>query len=149
MLKNAQIMGFLGAIEQTANIACAKYNDDALYRCSTYVYKLLILSEENMKYANHIGYTDINPFEVIRAVSDKTLEIREMNAQRDESVKLEFVVGGFSAICLNDSDQEWFITSDDTAPIIRIRLGKNGWKDKYGRKYRLADQPVKFYDHNF
>jgi hypothetical protein len=106
-------------------------------------------SEEIMKYANHIGYTDINPFEVVRAVSDKTLEIREMNAKRDQSVKLEFVVGGFSAICLNDSDQEWFITSDDTAPIIRIRLGKNGWKDKYGRKYRLADKPVKFYDHNF
>lgn len=72
-----------------------------------------------------------------------------MHAERDPSVKLEFVPGGFSAICLNDRDQEWFITSDESAPVIRIRLGKNGWKDKFGRRYELADEPVKFYDHNF
>lgn len=102
-----------------------------------------------MKFANHLGYSDVNPYEVIRAVSDKTLEIREMQCDRDDSVKMEFVVGGFSAICLNQRDQEWFITSDETAPITRIRLGKNGWKDKHGRKFVLADEPVKFYDYNF
>jgi len=59
------------------------------------------------------------------------------------------VPGGFSAICINDRDQEWFITSDESAPVIRIRLGKRGWKDKFGRRYELADEPVKFYDHNF
>ena len=57
-----------------------------------------------MKYANHIGYSDIDPYEVIRVISDKTLEIREMKCERDESVKMEFVVGGFSAICLNQRD---------------------------------------------
>jgi len=102
-----------------------------------------------MQYANHIGWSDINPFEVVRRVSDITLEIREMHAERDQSVKLEFVPGGFSAICLNDRDQQWFITSDESAPVIRIRLGKRGWKDKFGRRYELADEPVKFYDHNF
>ena len=102
-----------------------------------------------MQYANHIGWSDINPFEVVRRVSDITLEIREMHAERDPSVKLEFVPGGFSAICLNDRDQEWFITSDESAPVIRIRLGKRGWKDKFGRRYELADEPVKFYVHNF
>jgi len=102
-----------------------------------------------MQYANHIGWSDINPFEVVRRVSDITLEIREMHAERDPSVKLEFVPGGFSAICINDRDQEWFITSDESAPVIRIRLGKRGWKDKFGRRYELADEHVKFYDHNF
>jgi hypothetical protein len=102
-----------------------------------------------MQYANHIGWSDINPFEVVRRVSDITLEIREMHAERDPSVKLEFVPGGFSAICLNDRDQEWFITSDESAPIKRIRLGKRGWKDAHGGRYNLSDKPVKFYDYNF
>jgi len=103
-----------------------------------------------MKYANHFGYSDVNPFEIVRKVSDKTIEIREMNAVRDESVKMEFVVGGFSAHCTNQRDQKWIISSDETAPIVRIRLSKNrGWQDKYGRRFDLAEKPVKFYDYNF
>lgn len=100
-------------------------------------------------YANHYGYSDVNPFEVVRVISDKTIEIREMDAERDDSVKMEFHVGGFSAHCSNQRDQKWFIKSDETAPVIRIRLGKNGWKDKHGRRFALADEPVKFYDYNF
>lgn len=100
-------------------------------------------------YANHYGYSDVNPFEVVRVISDKTIEIREMNAERDDSVKMEFHVGGFSAHCSNQRDQKWFIKSDATAPVIRIRFGKNGWKDKHGRRFALADEPVKFYDYNF
>ena len=102
-----------------------------------------------MKYANHYGWSDVNPFEVIKVVSDKTIEIREMDADRDETVKMDFVAGGFSAICTNPYDQRWIIKSDPTAPVIRIRLGKNGWKDKHGRKFKLADAPSKFYDYNF
>jgi len=102
-----------------------------------------------MQYANHYGWTDVNPYEVVRVVSDKTIEVREMDADRDESVKLDFVAGGFSAICTNDRDQKWRIKSDPTAPVIRIRLGKNGWKDKHGRKFKLADAPHKYYDYNF
>jgi hypothetical protein len=37
------------------------------------------------QYANHYGYTDVNPFEVVRAISEKTVEIRAMNAERDDS----------------------------------------------------------------
>ena len=102
-----------------------------------------------MKYANHFGYTDINPFEVVRIISEKTIEVRAMKTERDESVKMQFVPGGFSAVCLNDHQQKWFITSNETEPVIRIRLGKNGWKDKHGRRFGLADKPVKYYDYNF
>jgi len=103
-----------------------------------------------MKYANHHGYSDVNPFEVVKVISDKTIEVREMNAERDDSVKMEFHVGGFSAHCSNQRDQKWFITSDESAPVIRIRLSKNrGWKDKNGRRFMMADAPVKFYDYNF
>ena len=102
-----------------------------------------------MNYANHIGYSDVNPYEVVRVVSDKTLEIRRMNAERDPSYKPEFIPGGFSGHCVNQLDQEWIISSDPTASVIRIRKGKNGWKDAHGVKYQLTDKPVKFYDYNF
>ena len=101
------------------------------------------------QYANHIAYSDVNPFEVVRTVSGKTIEVREMSATEDDSVKMDFHVGGFSAHCSNQRQQKWFITSDETAQVIRIRLGKDGWKDKHGRRFKLNDQPVKFYDYNF
>jgi hypothetical protein len=102
-----------------------------------------------MQYANHYGYTDVDPYEVVRRVSDITLEIREMNAVRGPSVPLQFIPGGFSAHCVNQYDQKWLISTNESAPIIRIRFGKNGWKDKDGRRYKLSDKPVKFYDYNF
>ena len=101
------------------------------------------------KFANHIGYTDINPFEVIKVISEKTLVIRAMDAVRDPNWKPNFVVGGFSAMCLNQNTQEWNITSNSENEVLRIRLGKKGWKDKYGNRYQLAKEPVKFYDYNF
>lgn len=102
-----------------------------------------------MKYANQYGYSDVEPFEVVRVISDKTIEIRAMDAEKDDSVKLEFHVGGFSAHCSNQHQQKWFITSNPNNPVIRIRLGKKGWKDAHGRRYGLADKPCKFYDYNF
>ena len=101
------------------------------------------------QYANKIGYTDVTPFEVVRTISDKTIEVREMNTTKDDSVKMEFHAGGFSAHCSNQRQQKWFITSDETAPVLRIRLGKNGWKSACGSRFKLNDQPVKFYDYNF
>jgi len=102
-----------------------------------------------MQYANQYGYSDVTPFEVVRTVSERCLEVREMDAERDESVALEFAVGGFSAVCTNQRQQKWFINQNAQNPVIRIRLNKKGWQDKYGRRFNLADQPVKFYDYNF
>lgn len=103
-----------------------------------------------MKFANKLGYSDIDPFEVVRVVSDKCLEIREMDADRDPAFKPEFVVGGFAGHCLNQRDQLWIIKSCDDAPVRRIRLNKRGdWKDAHGGRYALGDEPIKFYDYNF
>ena len=103
-----------------------------------------------MKYANHIAYSDVNPFEVVKVISDKTIEIREMDAVEDRSVKMNFVPGGFSAICTNIREQKWNITSNPSNSVFRIRLSKkNGWKDAHGRRFQLGDAPRKFYDYNF
>jgi hypothetical protein len=101
------------------------------------------------KFANCYGYSDVNPYEVVRVVSEKTLEIRAMKCERDPSWKMEVNPGGFCANVSNQNDQKWFITSDESYPVSRIRLGKNGWKSKGGSKFVLSDAPVKFYDYNF
>jgi hypothetical protein len=102
-----------------------------------------------MNFANHIGYSDVNPYEVIRRVSDKTIDIRPMDAERDPSWQPDFVSGGFCGTVINQSEQKWVITSNPQARIVRIRLGKQGWRDAHGNRYGLADKPVKFYDYNF
>jgi hypothetical protein len=105
---------------------------------------------ETFKFANHYGYSDVNPYEVVRQISDKTIEVRAMSAKRDSSYKPEFVVGGFSAVCVNQEDQQWVITSNPNAHIIRIRLRKDGrWYDAHGNRYNLSAKPDKFYDYNF
>jgi hypothetical protein len=103
-----------------------------------------------MNYANHYGYSDVNPFEVVRHVSDKTIEVREMDSERDPDWKPEFIPGGFSAHCVNQREQRWNIVSNPENPTRRIRLHKSGvWKDAYGNKFDLHDKPIRFYDYNF
>jgi hypothetical protein len=103
-----------------------------------------------MNFANRLGYTDVNPCEIVKTISDKTLEIREMNAEQDLSWNPVWHPGGFFAHCSNQRDQKWTITSNENNPVIRIRLSKNnGWQDKYGQRYGIADAPRKFYDYNF
>lgn len=103
-----------------------------------------------MEYANYHGYSDVYPYEVIRKVSDKTLVIRGMNAEKDPTWKPEFQAGGFAGHCINNGSQRWIITSDETLSTWRIRLHKDGiWRDKNGSKYYLSDKPRCFYDYNF
>ena len=103
-----------------------------------------------MKFANQYGYSDVTPFEVIRTVSEKTLEVRRMLAVKDDTFKLEFHAGGFLANCSNQRDQRWHISSDSNAKPVRIRLSKDGfWKSADGSKFKLSDNPIRFYDYNF
>ena len=80
-----------------------------------------------MKYANHIGYSDINPYEVVKVISDKTLEVREMDAKLAEGEKPQFIVGGFAGHCVNQRELKYDISSNDSNPVVRIRLRKNGY----------------------
>ena len=103
-----------------------------------------------MNYANFIGYSDVEPYEVIRVVSDKCLEIRAMDAEKDPAFVPEYVAGGFSAVCMNQQQQKWVITSNPANPVMRIRANKKkGWANKYGQRFALSNEPIKFYDYNF
>lgn len=102
-----------------------------------------------MKYANLHGYSDVYPHEIIRHVSKKTIEIREMGCKKTDW-KPKFVQGGFSAMCTNQNEQTWHITSEIVNPTKRIRLHADGaWRDTHGQRFRLADEPIRFYDYNF
>jgi len=102
-----------------------------------------------MKYANLHGYTDIHPHEITRKVSAKCLEVRAMQSERVEGIDLGFKAGGFFGHCSDQHWQQWTITSDNSAPIFRIRLGVSGWKSADGQRFQLSDKPSKFYDYNF
>lgn len=101
-------------------------------------------------YANRLGYTDITPYEVVVAKTARKLVIREMKCELDPNWKPEMIPGGFAAHTVNNSTQEWTITSEPGRESVVIRQHKNGeWKDKYGNRYSLNTKPVKFYDYNF
>ena len=102
-------------------------------------------------HANHHGYSDSNPFEIVRVVSDKTIELRSMSAERAADWKPEIVAGGFFGHCTNNGNQSkaWVIKSDPEGYTVRARLQKNGsWKSSHGR-HSLHTKAIKHYDYNF
>ena len=99
------------------------------------------------KYANLVLWSDIEPYEVVRIISDKCVEIRPMQTKQIVFPK-QFFVGGFSAHCADNYNQSYEYSSNETAPTMRIRKGKKGWKSG-SLKFRMQDAPVKHYDYNF
>lgn len=100
------------------------------------------------RYLNFRGYSDVEPYEVVKVISPITVEIRPMKATLAPDWRPEMVPGGFSVVTVNNYDQRWVIESDPTAPTTRARLGKKGWKSRYGF-HSADDVPRKFYDYNF
>ena len=68
-------------------------------------------------------WTDLTPYEVVRVISDKTIEIREL------AVK---ITGG------DWIDPEYELLVDENNRIERARLGKMGWKLADGKKIRVG-----------
>lgn len=102
------------------------------------------------RYLNNYGWSDVTPFEVVRVISDKTVEIREMNAELDPSWRPDGTPGGFCGHVLNNDSQKWIITSNPDAPVFRARLCKGGrWSVGGNARFVPSDKPVCFYDYNF
>ena len=104
---------------------------------------------ETARFANLHLHSDVEPYQIVKVVSDKTIEIRRMTAQLDPTWKPEIHVGGFAGNCSNQHSQRWIYAVDESAPVIRARLRKDGkFHSAYGR-HVLADKPRKFHDYNF
>lgn len=70
------------------------------------------------------GYwTDRYPYEVVRVVSDKTIEVRELEVK---------IVGG------DWLDPEYELYSNDKNPVVRVRHCKYGWKSADGMKFGIG-----------
>jgi hypothetical protein len=105
---------------------------------------------ETFQYAMHSGWSDTDPYEVVRYISDKCIEVREMKAEMAADYKPNFAPGGFSGHCTNQGSQKWVITSDESGAVERIRLHKDGrWYGVGKRRFVLANEPRKYYDFNF
>ena len=64
-------------------------------------------------------WTDFTPFEVVRVVSDKTVDIRELDVK---------ITGG------DWLDPEYELIPNPERPVVRVRKTKNGWRTASGMK---------------
>ena len=113
---------------------------------TTYVYGL---DTVDYTHANKSGYSDVEPYEIVRVVSPKTIELRYMDAELDKDWKPEIIVGGFSGHCTNQRSQKYSYKSNPDHGVMRARLRKDGYfHSAYGR-HHLNTEPYKFYDYNF
>lgn len=99
---------------------------------------------------NHYSYSDVTPYEVVRVISEQTVEVRRMSYELLNKEELVFNVGGFCAHSPNQNVQKYSYSSDESAPVVRVRLNNKGvWKDAHGNKFSPSDEPRRFYDYNF
>lgn len=98
------------------------------------------------KYINEILYSDINPVGKIIGTRGRTvLIVARVTEERDDSVKMKFIIGGFAGHCVNQEEQKWKFTvnEEDTFEMRwtpgKLKIGYN----------RICDEPRKYYDYNF
>lgn len=95
------------------------------------------------KYLNRYMYTDVLPIGKIIGVKSKTtVWVQRVVSEPDPSWKPEYVVGGFSAVCLNNYAQTWLFK--ETEEIFPVRISKQLLKS-----VGIDDKPVKHHDYNF
>ena len=112
----------------------------------TLVYEVVAI---DYTHANMHGWSDVTPFEIVRVVSPKPIEVRAMIAEQDESFKPEIIPGGFAGHCVNQGQQKWNYKPAPEGMVLRARLRKDGnFHSNYG-KHVLSTEPRKFYDYNF
>ena len=104
---------------------------------------------EIKKYANLHLFTDIEPYEVVRKISDMTVEIRKMDYVQTKFPK-EFHKGGFSGYYSDNEAQEYEYSSNPENKVVRIRYSKSrkGWF-RGSFRHIMSDKPRRFYDYNF
>ena len=108
---------------------------------------------EVVKTFTHVSeycYTDVRAYEIVKVVSDQTIEIRAMEVKHDIS-HLTQHVGGFSAHTENQHNQKVTYASKSNNPVIRIRRktnNPNAWTGN-GSRFGLTETPYAFYDYNF
>jgi len=115
---------------------------DAEARIRKYLNSSLYLNKIK-KYCNYHGYSDVEPYEVVKIITNKKVIIRKMDSELTQIPTSH--IGGFAAHT-NNYEQRWNITSNPNNENITITLTKNGWGKG---QFRMDNEPIKFYDYNF
>ena len=96
------------------------------------------------KYVNRVLYSDVDPVGKIVEIKGKYKAILRVVIASENKIKMDFVVGGFSAHCLNNNHQEYdFFETDE---LIEISLSDTNMKNSF---FRIGEKPRKYYDYNF
>lgn len=94
-------------------------------------------------------YSDRQAYTVV-ARTATTLTVQRDNAIKDPSFKAEFIVGGFSAHCVNQNEQKWTYESNPNAPRERIYWSEKRQRFMGDRGYATFSLGRhEYYDYNF
>jgi len=108
---------------------------------------------EDVKTYTHVsryGYSDVDAYEIVKVISDKTIEVRKMDTKHDIS-HLKQYAGGFCGHVEDQRNQKVTYASNPDAEVIRIRRKKNNpeqWCNG-NQRFGLTEKPYAFYDYNF
>lgn len=110
----------------------------------------IVEETKTFTHASRYGYSDVDAYEIVKVISDKTIEIRKLDTEHDIS-HLKQYAGGFCGHVENQRNQKVTYTSNPEASVIRIRRKKNNseeWTNN-GSRFGLTEKPYAFYDYNF
>lgn len=75
-------------------------------------------------------YSDVNPYTVVDVSKNgKRIKVRACKAELADGWKPEFIPGGFSAHCTNQSEQKWNIEEDEEGRVVELSLRRVKFKN--------------------
>ena len=110
----------------------------------------IVEEKKTFTHASRYGYSDVDAYEIVKVISDKTIEVRKMDTKHDIS-HLKQYAGGFSGHVEDQRNQKVTYASNPDAEVIRIRRKKNNpeqWCNG-NQRFGLTEKPYAFYDYNF
>lgn len=98
------------------------------------------INEKIGKYVSRAGYSDVNIIgKIVGTKGKRTFLVKSMSAEK-QTVKLDFIVGGFAGHCVNQHEQQWSFKEYDE--IIEVKNLKNS-------RLVFTEKPYHYYDYNF
>lgn len=114
------------------------------------IYTEWLMSMEVGDHAHICHYSDVTPCTVIKKTAT-TLTVRHDKVEKSDKWNPQWEVGGFSAICTNNEDQDdWWIIEEDPdgyTETFRFRKSVNKYMNKSDE--RLYPNWRYHYDYNF
>lgn len=114
------------------------------------IYREWLMSMEVGDHAHICHYSDISPCTIIKKTAT-TLTVRHDKVTKTDKFDPHWEIGGFSAICTNNNDQDdwWNIEEDENGrvEVFRFRKSSNKYMNKCGE--RLSPEWMYRYDFNF